>query len=192
MDTSAEHQHSGFTLIELLTVVVIIATIAAMVVPNLRSDPHRLLENHSKNFVGHMTQMSEEAAMRGMEFGLIVDEHSYHFVHWNEDQDRWQEMPISSFARTIELPEALNLELELSDEAELRVFSSEDFANDFNPNSQNTTLNDEPEPVPHVALLSSGEITPFSLSIQAPDNQELLVTYNLLGDVDIERIDSSF
>jgi len=76
----------GFTLIELLAVVAIFAIIASMVVLNLGSDPHRIMQSTAKRFVGQLELISEEAAMRGIEFGLLLDEEqgTYQFLIYDE------------------------------------------------------------------------------------------------------------
>jgi len=164
----------GFTLIELLAVVAIFAIISTMVIGNLRSDPHRLLENTAKRFVNQFQLMSEEAALLGWEFGLHVDETGYSYHLW--DQLQWKEIPIPEYSKSINLPEILTVELELSDDLSLnKIFIDE-----------SETINDEDKVIPQVAIFSSGEITPFLITFQTIDSEsKVSVNVDLQGEVEV-------
>jgi len=78
----------GFTLVEMLVVVVIIGIVVLMVtlsVAALGGDPPA--EKASREIADLATLASQEAVMRGQEYGLRVEPHAYAFYIY--DGRRW-------------------------------------------------------------------------------------------------------
>jgi len=180
---TSKQRSFGFTLIELLAVVAIFAIIASMVVLNIGSDPHRIMESTAKRFVGQLGLISEEAAMRGVEFGLLLDEEqgTYQFLVY--DEYKWIPAPIPQYARPVKLSESLNATIDLEDDLAVNYLEGgntlldEDFSSD-----------DKEELLPQVAILSSGELTPFLLTLESTDETETLkIKINRQGQYELER-----
>jgi len=151
---------SGFTLIELLAVAVIFAVVAGMLVGNLKSDPHRVLENSAKQFVDQFELMNEEATLLGWDFGLHINENSYSYKIW--DSLQWKTIPIPEYAQPIKLENIIQLNLALIEDG------LDGQSNVFNVENDNDIDNQTPQ----IVILSSGETTPFTLDLETETSDE--------------------
>ena len=138
----------GFTLLELLVVVVLLAilsTAAVLSVGNLGED--RELEQESARLLRLLQLADEEAIMDGRDYGIFFEDARYRFLRYVPESLEWQPAADELF-RDRELPQGLWLSLEV-EEREVTL-----------------ELPDESEKIePHVVILSSGEVTPFVVSI---------------------------
>lgn len=140
----------GFTLLELLVVVVLLAvlsTAAVLSVGNLGED--RELEEESTRLFRLLQLADEEAIMDGRDYGLYFEDSRYRFLRYAPETLDWLPAGDELF-RDRQLPEGLWLSLAVEDrEVELAV------------------PNDDKEKIePHVVILSSGELTPFVLTVE--------------------------
>lgn len=145
----------GFTLIELLVVLVLIGTLAALV--TLGSGlvgPTRTLDQEAQRLAGLVAVLADEAVLDGNEYGIRFTETGYDVLQYLPAQARWQVKPGQGHA----LPPALSVRVKV------------DAA------TQALATADEPDttPAPQVVLYSSGELTPFelSLSVRGGDAQQ--------------------
>lgn len=172
----------GFTLIELLTVMIIIAVIAGFATLSIRNDPHRIIENSAKRFVDQFTLISEESALHGLDYGLRIETESYNYLQW--DQLIWRRPQDAYLAQTMKFPEVLEVELILDHSAALELISE---------NKNTDQLNDQEENIedpPQILLLSSGEVTPFTLQLRSVNSDNYLeIKIDSLGRATVERID---
>jgi general secretion pathway protein H len=169
---------SGFTLIELLTVITIFAVIAGFTTMAVRNDPHRILENSAKRFVDQFTLISEEAALHGLDYGLRIEKTDYAYRLW--DNLQWRAPKDEYLATRTTFPPELDVELILEPGSELILDSESD------PDKQG--LDKEYEEPPQILLLSSGEITPFSLLIRSVFSDDYLeIKFDALGRASVER-----
>jgi len=172
-------QQSGFTLIELLTVMVLIAIIAGFAVVSLSNDPKRIIETFSKQFVQNFELLNEESTLNGKDYGLLIDDKSYRYLEWN--QVTWNTPTDQSLAKSIPFPEHLDVELFLEEESVLSLESEVTQVNEAS-----TDL--EEETPPQVLILSSGEVTPFTLQMETQDNTEIIeIKIDTLGRSSVER-----
>lgn len=150
---SAKLKH-GFTLLELLLVVFIIGLLAGLAMlsvddrvadDRLQQDAHRL------NALLEMA--AEEAVLFGVELGLEITHDGYRFLRL--DADSWT--PVTAKDSPLR-PRALD------DGVTLRLIREEGA-------QRLTTEADNEGPRPDLLFLSSGEITPFELSLTAEGAQ---------------------
>lgn len=152
---------SGFTLIEILVVVVIIGVVSAIVVlglGNLGSD--RELQNEARRMTSLIEMASDEATMQGRDFGLEVLQTSYRFVEFDSLTEQWYEVIGDDLMRPRQLAQDTEFDLFLEDRRVLLELEAADIAQD---DDDDRDLIDDY--LPHILVLSSGDISPFELEI---------------------------
>ena len=141
----------GFTLIELLVVLVIIGIVASLAVIAVGGDTlDELAEEETRRLAALMELAQEQAVMEGREYGIVLSADGYRFVGYEKQQ--WLAIENDRLLRQRSLEPGLTLELVM-----------ESLPVKLNPA-------DGPLNTPQLLLLSSGERTPFQLTI-APDGE---------------------
>jgi len=146
--TAAARGCRGFTLLELLVVVVILAVLSATAVlsiGNLGNDEE--LEEESARLMRLLQLAEEEAIMDGRDFGLFFEEDRYRFLGYEQEALSWKTLNDDIF-RDRQLPEGIWISLVVEDRDVVLELPEGD--EDLEP---------------HIVILSSGETTPFVLSI---------------------------
>lgn len=157
----------GFTLLELMVVLVIISVILTFATLTTGGDPRaEQLRRETRRLAALLEMASEEAVLSSQQLAVRFSEEGYQFMVLQGGQ--W--LPLSGDpvlgART--LPEGIQLRLELED----------------NPPPSLIT---EDSDLPQVFLLSSGEMTPFVVTLSAPESERrFLVKADLLGQLELE------
>lgn len=164
--TSNINQHKGFTLIEVMLVIVVIGLMAAAIQFNVTGNkPEAQLQQESARFAGIFELAAEYALLNNVELGLVVTESSYQFYGY--DGERWTEIADYDALTTYQLPDEIKMSLVLDDlpleepslvNADLFQPDEEDFFDDF---SLEQEAKEKKKIIPHVYLLSGGDITPF-------------------------------
>lgn len=162
----------GFTLLEILVVVLIVGIIAAFAVIGIggRSIDDRLdLEARRLNEL--LALAAEEAVLQGAEYGFRVTTEGYEFVRLNPGDGSWAPFD-EGVLRPRGLDEPFYLELSVDGR---RAAPADPDATD-------------PPPVPQVLLLSSGEVTAFSLTVRARSHPAwFTLDGDVLGRLKLER-----
>ncbi len=173
---------AGFTLIELLAVVFLISVVAGFTAFSLSGDPHRTMETFAKRFTQQFEFLTEESALSGNDYGLLIEKDTYRYVVW--DQVTWRAPQDTSLAKAQIFPDSIDVDLFLEEESILKLVSETTLLE-----TTNTVKNSEDkiEP-PQILILSSGEVTPFSLLLEdRSSNQVLRVDIDTLGRTVVER-----
>jgi len=148
---------TGFTLLELLVVLVIVGITLSFAVLslNLRSDKDIVLEE-SRRLTVLMQLANEEAVIQGRELAMQFEDDTYRFL-FLDNKNKWQAIDDDQILRARSLPNGLRTELIIEgiDQASTGAVANV------------------------VYFYSSGEITPFQLSMQ--DNQRKYL-YTINGD----------
>ena len=154
---------SGFTLIEILVVVVIMGIISAIVVLGLGTlGDDRELRNEARRMTALIEMTLDEATLQGRDFGLELMRSGYRFVEFDPLTEQWSEVIGDDLMRPRSLAEGTEFDLFLEDKRVLlKIDSAETEKGDDDDNAGN--LSDDY--LPHVLVLSSGDITPFVLEI---------------------------
>jgi general secretion pathway protein H len=179
----------GFTLIEIMLVMIIIGCAAGIVILSIPGGPNPKLGNglaeESQQFAATVQVMSEQATQQGRTIGLHITKHGYQFMVMQPKAEAnsntvtqtasqaldtlpdwehqvWQPYKSDKLRTAGEFDEKISLKLtleglQLQDEDNLLVRSEPQW---FDTENQ---LN---ETTPQILLLPSGEITPFSLTLE--------------------------
>jgi len=167
----------GFSLLELLVVVVIVGVISAIYTLSFGMlDEDRELQRELERLDAILALASEESMMYGRELGLRFYSHQYEFSRLDLTGDEGPEWVVlnDDILRVRQLDERLELELELEgQEIMLRP-----------------ELAKKEKYQPQVFIYSSGEITPFLLSIRPEfDSGGHSIQVNGDGSVEISKLE---
>ncbi|MGH8271688.1 MAG: type II secretion system minor pseudopilin GspH [Gammaproteobacteria bacterium] len=174
---------SGFTLIEILAVVVIVGIVTAIAVISLkalggRSDQAQTAER----LAGRIQLASENARMENIQYGLKIKPHHYEFVIYN-GRGQWLPIIKDPVLAGHDVPKGMKLEVSTEGEITIPVVStaakaaSAAGADNADAPSSSTVL------TPQIAILSTGEITPFTLRLSAPDGNTYILRGSANGQV---------
>jgi general secretion pathway protein H len=157
----------GFTLLEIMAVVVIIGIVLTFMTLSTGGDNRaEQMQREAQRLLALLELASDEAVMRSEQLALRVGENDYEFMIL--DGNQWLPLDDDRPLRPRQLPKGIELRLELEE----------------NPPPGLTAENDEQ---PQVFLLSSGEMTPFVLTLSAPESEKSYhIKASLLGRVELE------
>ena len=178
-------RRSGFTLIEVLVVVMIIAIISAVSVlalGNLGDD--RALQNEARRMTALIEMASDEAMLQGRDFGLEVSQRSYRFVEYDPFTEHWFEVIGDDLMRPRTLAEDTEFDLFLEDKRiALKLEAAETERSDDDDGDDKDLTDDY---LPHVLVLSSGDITPFVLEIyRSTDRASVQLSASPAGELKV-------
>ena len=176
-------RRSGFTLIEVLVVVMIIAIISAVSVlalGNLGDD--RALQNEARRMTALIEMASDEAMLQGRDFGLEVSQRGYRFVEYDPFTEHWFEVIGDDLMRPRTLAEDTEFDLFLEDKRiALKLEAAETERSDDDDDKDLTD-----DYLPHVLVLSSGDITPFVLEIyRSTDRASVQLSASPTGELKV-------
>jgi general secretion pathway protein H len=162
----------GFTLIEILVVLVIISIITAVAVLSLGSLGGNTATQHAAEQLADLTDLvSQQAVMRGQQYGLLIAPHGYSFMLF--DGQNWSPVQGDELLRARQLENSVTLTLEL--EGTPIVLPTDDAQTD-----DSDADTGKKEVKPQIMLLSSGEITPFKITVSGSDQSP---PYVITGDL---------
>lgn len=162
----------AFTLIEVMLVLVIMGFATSFVLFNAFSGSYEKdLEKQTKRFQVVFDLASDYAVLNQTELGLRIDKkkNTYMFMALNEE-DKWIPIEDDKVMSSHELPEMFSLDLNLDNlpwVEEDSLFDEGVFDEEMSLDDAAVQIGNEEEktfPPPQVLLLSSGEITPFSVT----------------------------
>lgn len=159
----------AFTLIEILVVVVIVGIISAvaLLAVGLVGDD-RSLEREARRLASLIELATDEATIQGREFGVELLQNGYRFVEFDPLLDQWFEIVGDDFLRQRELAEGLEFELFVEERRVLLDIEARDTERD----EDDRDLTDDY--LPHVLIMSSGDVTPFELNIIRPADRSIV------------------
>jgi len=188
---------NGFTLIELLIVVVVIGVIAGAITFALNtSGDVRKVRSEALRLATIIKLANDEAIIRGDELGLEVFEKSYRFMFWGEKVDDESEQPLPVETPVIDNESTWQKfnnrvfgEHSLEDALRLRLTVEDSIITATEENHKNALSEDQAQeetPLePSIYILSTGEMTPFTIEVFHDQFPDYIVTVsgNLLGEV---------
>lgn len=181
--TTDRPRTAGFTLVEILVVLVIIGTILSVAFLSfgiLRDD--RSLEREARRMAALIELVTDEAMLQGRDFGLEILSGGYRFVELDPLVNQWFEVTGDDVmkARTLDEGTEFNLYVE-----EHRVLLHET-ARDTERKEEDEKRDLTDDYLPHILILSSGDVTPFELLIRRDlDRSEVTLTMTLAGELEI-------
>ena len=163
----------GFSLIELLVVVIIVAMVTSIALLSIGIiDDDRELDIEARRLASLINAIQEEAAMQGRDFGMELMTGSYRFVEYDAFSSQWIEVVDDELLRLRELPEDVEFELYLEGQ---RVVLSPDPAEIEEPDEKKDAFTRVSNAyTPHIFLFSSGDLTPFELTLTRPSTRASL------------------
>jgi general secretion pathway protein H len=166
--TTMFYQPKGFSLIEVMVVLFIVSIMSGIGIANLpRFAQTGDFDLESRRLKVLLEMAREESVMQALEFGFTPSRTGYAFSVFNEVEQKWAKYELAPFASR-QLPESMKLELDVED-------------TDFSLSTESEAK------VPPVLLLSSGETTPFTLTIS--QGQGLRKSLESDGYSDIDWLD---
>lgn len=162
---------AGFTLIEILLVLVLLSLTAVAVIATLPTRSDERGKQYAQSFYQRLQLLNEEAVLSGKDFGVRVEEDKSRYTLLKLEADGWQTLELNKIPATTELENEVALQLTLGGGAWQQddrlfkpgsLFDEEMFAEEEQENKQRP---------PQIFILSSGELTPFSLSFY-PQEQD--------------------
>jgi general secretion pathway protein H len=159
---------AAFTLIELLVVIVIAGVLAAALALSVGGSSERRLSGSADRFQALLAHACSEAELTGREIGVVVDAGGYAFRRL--DGAAWDDFGTQGELRPRRWPEGLRAEL----------------ARDGRP-----LAFAEPSSPPQLVCFSSGELTPFTLTLALGDAPHYRVTGSDDGTLATSRVDAS-
>ena len=145
------NQAPGFTLVEILVVLIIVSVMSGIVVTSLPSSfQNSDFDEESLRLKTVIELIREESLTRASEYGLNTDKDNYSFFVYNEIEQNWTQLNTKPYAEH-KLGYGILLKTTIEDN-ELILTDEEDEESSV-PNA------------PRILLLSSGEMTPFEITI---------------------------
>jgi general secretion pathway protein H len=179
----------AFTLIEILVVVVIVGIISSFLLLSiglLGND--RALDQQARR-LGSLLELSlEEAVLQGRDFGLELMRGGYRFVELDPVLNQWSEIAGDELLRPRQLDEGMELDLFIEDRRiPLATEATDIDSRDADSKDRDSSRNPIEDYAPHVLILSSGDISPFTLNIlRHADRAQKTLTVSLAGEIEID------
>ncbi|MDN4502951.1 type II secretion system minor pseudopilin GspH [Alteromonadaceae bacterium BrNp21-10] len=181
----------GFTLLEIMVVLLIIGIATSVVMLNFNNqDYQKDLKKQAQRFQTVVSMASEFAILNQQQLGVSVKGNRYKFVILDDEQ-KWQLITDEPALAEFALPEIFALELKLDglpwqDEDSLFDNKLFDEPSAFDEYEQQKQDEEEKQlPPPQIYILSSGDITPFSLSfIFEAEYQDVAPSYFQVNSLD--------
>lgn len=159
----------GFTLIEIMIVLVIVAVMAGLLVLGFKDSPQQRVHREATALAALINAASDEAVMRGVELGLVIDDTGYQFVYFDPEKKQWQPARERALLRhDFVEPYAVEFTIDgaqVDDATRQRIQALAE-------RSEDAALR------PTLLIFSSGEVTPFRLALSVAQEQPI----TLLGD----------
>jgi len=174
---------AGFTLVEILVVLVIIGTIVSVAFLSfgLLADD-KSLEREARRMSALIDLVTDEAMLQGRDFGLEVLSGGYRFVELDPLINQWFEVTGDDMMAARTLEEGTELELYIEDHRVLLHATASDTERKEKDGDRDLT----DDYMPHILILSSGDVTPFDLLIRRDlDRSEVTLRMSLAGELEI-------
>jgi len=193
MSICANRLHGGreraFTLIEILVVVIIVGIISAVALLSfgLLGGDDRNLEQDARRLSSLIQVVNDDAVMQGRDFGLELMLSGYRWVEHDPFVDQWFEVTDDDIMRARQLEEGTEFELYVEEHRVL--LQQEAMETEIDEDETDRELTEDY--LPHVLVLSSGDITPFELRlVRSADGAEVTLTMSLMGEMEITNDDA--
>jgi len=151
----------GFTLIEIMVVVVIVAVLISAVALSFPPVGDKLLKEHADRFSALVELAQDEAILQSNELAVEITPNGYSF--YQNENNSWLAISESPFTKR-ELPS--------------------DFSTKVYLDGILIDLKDREKSKPQVVILSSGEMTPFTYTIQFQKQSEITLKVDANGEIE--------
>jgi len=172
MSLVALRKQRGFTLLELIVVTLIIGLMIGVV--NLSSGLNRQhdVKEEIERLAALIDLAAQESIFKSTEIAIEFEANSYRFLTLVDGE--WRAIEADRILRERQLPAGLEIELFIEGEKE-DVFSL-------------GSKEDKKNALPRIFLFSSGELTPFEISLKGGDGDKLYTLFGRInGALEIEK-----
>ncbi len=149
----------GFTLLELIVVLLVVSLFTVMIVVNVSPGDKNIVKNQANRLYQTLLFAQDKAIMQSVEIGFSTSETAYSFSVLKDAQ--W--LPLSTERPLVEYAFGEDVYLQMTVENEAVVMGQAPHANDK----------------PMVLLLSSGEVTPFEVTLAISETDDVL--FKIIG-----------
>ena len=164
-------RNTGFTLIEIMLVVIVLSFSAMTVILTLPNSQQDLAKEQAQRFFYKLQLLNEDAILNGKDFGIRIEENRGRYLYVELTSEGWKALDSKTYKET-ELEDGVSLSFRMGSDAwsdsdtlfDQQSFFDEDMFSEFDEEQQIKP--------PQVFVLSSGEITPFSLNVYPQDEQD--------------------
>lgn len=182
----------GFSLLELLVVLVIIGIFSSMIVLSLGNNFSRELRTEAERLQSLLIAAADEAIFIPAELGVLLEKSQYTLVRFDPIAQAWAPYATQAF-KPHALPDSMQMQWEiegfsrrvLGDDGEYDIIESEEITfgadevefEDLQDEADTATAQVTLAVSPQILLLSSGEMTAFTVRFLAAEgiqNAELL------------------
>ncbi len=156
-------REGGFTLIELLVVIVILGGLVGLAVLSIGgTNSSREIRDEAQRLATLIGLMADEAVLDSREYGLLFNHDGYRVMHYDEAEARWLDAGDGQAHRA---PEWMRLELELEG-SPLKLVAPVKREDDpiGLSDDEDRERRRAPRVQPQLLILSSGELSPFTLT----------------------------
>jgi len=183
------HDQRAFTLIEFLVVLVIVGILVSVALLSFGIlGDERGLDRQARRLATLIELVTDEATTQGRDFGLEFMTGGYRFVEYDPLLDNWFEVIGDEYLQKRDLPEGVEFELYLEDKKVLLREEASKIKEDDDEKAPRRDLTDDY--VPHVLIMSSGDVTPFELRIERfADHSRTRLEMTLAGELEVGEED---
>ena len=153
---------AGFTLLELLVVLLIIGLLVSLASLSIKQNSSRAVADEANRLYGLLRLAGEQAVFQGQELALQFNGQGYVFMQL--DGEAWQPIVDDQLLRERQLPQDIQLDLSLEGARVGQI--------------------NEQSPA-RIFLLSSGELTPFELSLRNAEGDEFILRGGIDGVLEL-------
>lgn len=177
----------GFTLLEILIVMVLIAIVTAAAINIINFTIRDAdAETEAKRFAALASLAAEQALLTGREYGVRLDEDTMRFFVFEDENGQWLPLDEDNTFRPRPLPAALDFDLVLEGQEVVLGGTADEEEQDQAVGGEDDS--DTQLEQPQLMFLSSGEITPFTLTVSETDGEETwVVEGDLLGRMEVSE-----
>lgn len=193
--TVARYRATGFTLLEILVVMVVIGVLATLVSLSVsgRAVDDRM-QSESRRLEELLRLASDEAQAKGLELGFRLTTEGFDFLTPDEAGNQWSVLQDGLFRpRQIAAPFYLELRVEgrlLKPQLPAPPPRTDEDGKDSANAAARKPASDAKAPEPQLLILSSGEMTAFTLDLRLRDRVLMYrVEGNALGELSSQRIE---
>ena len=155
----------GFTILELLVVIVIVGIMVSFATLTVGGNEARTLQTEAQRLTALIELAVQESVLNGAEMAVEFEEETYQFLIY--DGSDWLPMPDGKVFRPRELPSGIHMEVEVEgQEAEENLFGETEAS--------------------RIWILSSGEVSPFTLTLELEDGPYFKLDGNMMGGLKLE------
>lgn len=155
----------GFTILEILVVVAVISIIASTILINTRfHQPENDLKKHAIHLTKTLQLLMQEAILEDRNFALSIVPKGYLVLEYEAQE--W---------------------LQTQDKFFLKLQKKHQYSDELMIDNDLVIIEETKEPVPHIVILGSGEMSVFQWEIEDSENNlAVQLSSSMLGNITVE------